>query len=695
MNAFPYGAVLKVQREFSLDTIKAKLDDMKRCGMNLAVIWPAVFWWEDRADPAYPFRTGLEILEHARKIGMKIIMELAGQITALEYAPDFVMKPDYYAVKRDGIARSESFVFDYLNFNHPEVKTLIRKSFTEIAGAYKDCEALYGYDIWNETMFTSYDRYTLQLYREWLERKYGTIEKLNAVWDRTYYDWSQIEFNFWLWPSVMPHVDWQQFRKANVGMILNEWRSYVKSVDPKRPVIADNIGSMVASDQFYQRPHDDWNAAENTDEYGISFYPKETPEGTPAYKRWQTFAGVHSATADGRFWISELQSHHRNMFRPGSAVHPHELKWWSLEAIAHGARGIVYWKWDPFIKGNQTAGRGLVDARGTFTPRAHAAADIAAALRRLPDNWSEYKPEQPRVAIVFDRLTQDFVKTYAIGAPEETSLYVHSVGGLYECLWELNIPAKFITPEDLVQGKANEYRVGPDLARAVRAYVEQGGTVVADGKFGIIREDGLLNENLPGGDLNPLLGCRLIDIDSQQLDIELRGDAGDEGSGLLLPGYFERNMLAVENERAEIWGRHPDGLPSVVASSAGKGRIIYISTMVWYGYNREPKRSLLDWMRRLDERYGMSLHPGSGDSPLKWRTMTGDGGMLLFVFNYSGEAVESEIVLHTRTMETVRSVMELTGSHEGASAVRHGDQLAVSVRVPGNDVAVYKLSWRD
>src|SRR5947199_235176 len=77
--------------------------------------------------------------------------------------------------------------------------------------------ALYGYVILNETMFTSYDRYTLQLFRAWLEAKYSTIERLNDVWDRAYRDWNQIEFTYWLWASVMPFVDWQQFRKANMG----------------------------------------------------------------------------------------------------------------------------------------------------------------------------------------------------------------------------------------------------------------------------------------------------------------------------------------------------------------------------------------------------------------------------------------------------------------------------------------------
>ncbi|WP_127579601.1 hypothetical protein [Paenibacillus koleovorans] len=113
------------------------MDDMKRCGMNIAVIWPAVFWWENKAHAHYPFQTGIEILQYAEQIGMQVIMELAGQITALEYAPDYLMKEDYYTVKLDGTYDKTKLVFDALNYNHPEVKQLIKKNFSEAAQAYK------------------------------------------------------------------------------------------------------------------------------------------------------------------------------------------------------------------------------------------------------------------------------------------------------------------------------------------------------------------------------------------------------------------------------------------------------------------------------------------------------------------------------------------------------------------------------
>lgn len=62
--------------------------DMHALGMNTVVVWPAVYWWEPQGEH-YPCQTGRDLLADAEEIGIGVIMELAGQITAMEYAPDF------------------------------------------------------------------------------------------------------------------------------------------------------------------------------------------------------------------------------------------------------------------------------------------------------------------------------------------------------------------------------------------------------------------------------------------------------------------------------------------------------------------------------------------------------------------------------------------------------------------------------
>lgn len=697
VNQFPYGTVYKVQREHSMEDIAVTLRQIKELGMNFVVIWPAVFWWEDKTLSGYPYHTGQEILKLAQTIGLRVVMETAGQVPSLEYAPDFRMKPEYFATGENGQPVHHSQSFDYINYNHPDVKRMMKNYLTEIAQAYKDYPALHGYDIWNETMFASYDAHTIHLFREWLQNKYGTIAELNRVWDRAYQDWSEVQITRWLWASVMPFVDLQQFRKQTIGMLLKEWRDIIRETDSSHPVIADNIGSMLARDEFYYRPHDDWTTAANVDEYGISFYSKENMQGTRPSLRWQNFVGIHSAAPTGRYWISEMQSHNRNMFNPTSVVYPHEIKQWNWEAIAHGAKGIIYWKWHPFIKGVQTAGRGLVNAKGEYTQRALAAERIAGILHAHDKAFTEYEPELPSAAILYDTLSLDFSKSYTQTMPSEQRIYHESLAGLYEGLWECSIPVKFIKPEDVISQQVerfpvlfvtNQINIGPSLAAALRHYVEQGGTLICDGKFGEIGDDGILNRHLPGGELGELLGFEQVDIDPLDLDIHY----SLEDAEAVMPGFFEKKCLHVSkdgSDRVETIGFYGDGSPAMIRSTAGTGQVLFISTFLWYGYWKKRDPRLLDFIRRLDKQLNLSLHRTNNDN-LKYCTMQGDDGKLLFVFNYGSESEMGDIEVSGVPWNRC-SILELYTEQLRESDTQEG-QLTVHVEIEPQDVCIYKIS---
>lgn len=250
MSKYPYGAVLKVQREDSRGDLRHHLERMRDVGCTIVVVWPAVYWWEDPLEAGYPYQTGHYLLRTAGELGLDVIMELGGQITSLEYAPDFKMSKDLLVQDMHGHPVELDWSYYAINYNHPKVREMVTDAFRDIATEYRVHESLYGYDVWNETMFTSYDEHTLERFRGWLKEKYGTIPALNDSWERVYKQWSDVRFTNWHWASVMPYVDWEEFRKDNIGMILDEWRSAVKESDADRPVLADNVGSMVVNGQW-------------------------------------------------------------------------------------------------------------------------------------------------------------------------------------------------------------------------------------------------------------------------------------------------------------------------------------------------------------------------------------------------------------------------------------------------------------
>lgn len=695
-NEFMYGVVFKVEREQKMEDIQNSLKAMKEVGFDTVVVWPAVYWWEEKG-PDYPYGTGKALLEYAGKIGISVIMELAGQITALEYAPDFLCKEDYYCVDRKGCKDLGTISYGYLNFNHPQVQALIEKQYTEVAEAYREYPALRGYDIWNETQFTSFDAYTLNCFRVWLKEKYRTLEQLNDAWDRVYDAWEQVQFTPWMWASVTATVDYQQFHKDNIGMILQYMCKAVEKADTQHLILADNIHATVAMDAYYDRPSDDWGVAKEVDRYGISFYPKFFSKHTPAVRRHQIMAGAHSAAKDGVFSISEMQTHHASMFNPDGSVSPKELWQWCWEAVSHGAKGLIYWKWDPFRKGVQTGGRGLVDHGGRETVRTKVARQIHQVLEEEP-LFETAMPETETAAILYDRLNHDFTKAYTmgfrgtgIGAPD--SIYLDSLAGLYQSLWRQNIPVKFVTPEQICGGEIQKTKVlfvttqvtmNRELSQALLTYVENGGICVCDGKFGEVDGQGLLYRQIPGEGLSEALGFEMLDFEEGDLEFQI--------NGAVVQGGHDRRQISLENSGAEAIGIYKDGRPAVIRADYGKGSFYYVSTFVWYACHCQGENGAGKLIELLEKRCNLKSVSVSAEDIFCQR-LDDKKESLIFAFSYgTGEACgEFSVENHWGKEVSVRELLE---GREVKPTCRDG-RIYFSYEIPEGGTAIFKIMGND
>ncbi len=626
IDKFCYGSVLKVTREDTLADIERNFLIMKECGFDTTVIWPSSFWWEEKTEE-YPFRTGKEILRIAERVGMNIIMELAGQLTVQEYIPDFLMKDEYYATDLYGHRDPGQAGFGFLSYFHPEVNALICEHFEKTATAYKDFPALVGYDVFNETMFRCFDKYTINEFRKWLTRKYGTIEKLNQVWERTYTDFSQIDYQSWKWMSVMSEVDYAQFRKDSISLFLKNWCDAVLKADNTHPLIADNIGSMVNRNHEYGRPQDDYALKELADEIGMSFYPKQVYGCEEPAQRWLTFEGYFDASKRQGFMISEMQTHIQTLFNPTTVVHPHELKQWCLEGIAGGAKALVFWMWRPFNKGLQTLGRGIVDYKERPTPRF----DVACEIKKIIDEIGTVKPKKARVAIVYEPICDDFQRSYTKGYGDtvDQKIYLSSILGVYKAMFDCNIPCDIIRLSEIEDYEAiiftNHIVLDKKDGDRIAEFVKNGGKVVIDGKFGIVDSESMLHKNIPGGDFSKIIGTDYIDTDYLSLDFNYNGEN--------VRGYYGRDIMALLGAKADA--AFSDGTPAVVTNKVGNGSVTSINTYLYYGHATKADESVVRFTRSLFEKLG--IQSISDNRFVKLRLCENKDGDVLFLFNYSDE----------------------------------------------------------
>ncbi len=600
-----HGAVLLLEDDETRDGMRAKCESMRALGLNTAVVWPPVFYKDGKRD----FSIQRALLDCAAETGLKVVVELTGQVADLEYLPDCDWRPEYCVTDADGRPALMQNGLGECNYNHPGVRARHAEFFRETVMAYRDHPALLAWDIWNETHFLSFDEYTRAAFRRWLEKKYVRIEALDSAWKKSYTSFEQIRHDPITWASIVPDTDLEEFRTDNLADIAAEWRDIVRAADPDHPVFADNVMSNAVWSEF-GRGTDDWKLASRVDLFGVSFYPKtggRLLKENAAWLRNLTFAGAYSA-GGGKFMVAEMQSHCYSEIFTAERVSPEELTSWSLEALFQGSRGCVYWKWEPFKAGFQLGGRGLALSDGTLSRRADAVRAFSAFLAEHPDARS-LEPVA-RAAVVYDRLSNFTVKAV-------NNRVRHIIGddqcararfGAVKTAAERGVPVAVVTPEQILRDGCGmrvlilpyQLALTPEFAGALETYAADGGLLVLSFPFGDIDGRGRLARDLPGGPLNALLGARTLDNSADTL----RGE--------------ELEVQEVEVAGAEVLLRTDSGRPLVLCREIGKagGAVLYVASPFWNDAFDKGRRACADFVWDEILRRRPEAVPVAADTPV-------------------------------------------------------------------------------
>ncbi len=575
-----YGTVFLLDRDASDEHVDKHFAKMTELGLNTIVIWPPLFY----ENGEMYFDKHLKAMNIAGKHGLELVIELTGQVPNLEFWPDCMYDEDVMVQDHDGSVVHGQNGLGELNFNHPRVQQRLREFIHACANTYKNHHVLKAWDVWNETHFKSFDPYTMKKFHSWLEKKYCSIGELNRVWSKSYTNFDQIYVDPVLWASIAPQVDWEAFRCDNLAAIVKFLCDCVHEVDDAHPCIVDNVMSNAGWHEV-DRGTDDWLVAQNTDLYGISFYPKTggrlLKDNSP-WLRSLNLAGARSA-GGGSFMISEFQSHTYSEIGVSERVSPSELLHWNFEALSHGANGIVYWKWAPFRWGMQIGGRGLVSADGRETPRADAAQRVAALLRDKPELCAG-KPVDDQVGILFD---QNVVRV--LGATNNriadlvgTDQLHRGVFGAYRALHRQNIHPRILTPEQLTAATDLKtlilpYQIAIDstTSEALTEFVRNGGTVMVSFPFASFNDNCMLQEELPGGPLQELLGVRHED------NLAVDSITWKDGKTFSLDCSLDIQRVSIQAaDRVETVAT-AEGVPLLLSIACGKGRIFCGAAALW------------------------------------------------------------------------------------------------------------------
>ena len=409
-----------------------------------------------------------------------------------------------------------------LCFHHKAIREEGERYLKMFIGALKDRKAVLCYDCWNEPHLEPawicdywsnmgdrlycYCDESKAAFREWMKKKYKTIENINKVWGRMFTDWEDLKpptrhgtyadwmdwFRFWF-DSLKEHMQWRY--------------DIIKSVDPDR-IVASHSGAVPP---FLARPNaciHNWKLAQPVDVWGTSFAPK--------FHNWTlgecagTMDASRSAAGDKPFWISEMSGgtvYKGRGFWKSPATRPKDVRAWNWLAIAYGAKAIMYWCYLTETTGPEAGSFGLVRLNGDLTDRSLEAKKQNEIIQKYSSVIMDYMPES-QVAILYDPDNSSLL--FAMENGDE--LYSQSHIGYYKAVWKNDVFARYVT-YDTIDNIKEKLLIIPmcmtiteKAAEKVRDFVANGGTVICEARTGLFDERGYLQPDIPSRNLTEVAG---------------------------------------------------------------------------------------------------------------------------------------------------------------------------------------------
>lgn len=483
-------------------------------------------------------------------------------------------------------------------FTCPTNKTYRRLSLaiaTEMARTFASTPGVIGWQIDNElTLGESprcYCRFCRQGFQQWLQGNYGTLRSLNEAWGTVF--WSQTYTSFEQIPVPLPSgappnpglaLDYDRYQSHANVTFLEEQLTMLRKLCPTHFVTTNNVSltDTINSRDLYR----------NLDFFSGDNYPgffatvadnsDSAMSGSPELLApFIAFSHDYSRSIkNGKpFFIMEEQTGKAGQPTFSPQPEPGQLRLWSFQAIAHGAMGINYFRWDTANFGAEEYWHGLLNHDRSRSPGFEEAQRTIREMKSLgPDllnakyvadvalcvdpnsGWAlRIQPGHPKLKSYLTELIPWYASIAAAGsgvdivdATNDLSTYKILFGPLM-------------------------YVVSRQQAGRIREFVERGGTFIAGFRLGVKDEHSRIVEVPLPGLLREVMGITVQDyqpiysekqrvrfgglLAGADADCHVWADILDSGSADILATYTDRAYA---------------GKAAITSHTFGKGKAVYL-----------------------------------------------------------------------------------------------------------------------
>src|SRR5712692_4126025 len=325
-------------------------------------------------------------------------------------------------------------------------------------------------------------------FRIWLHARYHSLDGLNDAWGTDF--WSQ---HYYHWDNILPPrispaqnnpgqcLDYQRFMSDSLLTCYRIEADILHEITPDIPITTNLMVPFKPADYFTWAPH--------LDIITFDSYPANT---TPPRELALTHDLMRSLKHGQPHLVMEQAPSQVNWMAQNPQKRPGHTRLQSLQAVARGADGVMYFQWRQSRAGAEKFHSAIVSHEGSERGRIfREAAQIGVELQRLsPAVVGSHISS--RVAILMD--WQNWWAVEYLPGPSDRLHYWEQIKVYYHALHRLNVALDIVSPDGDLSAYSLVlapllYMLRAGVAQKIERYVENGGIFLTTFFSGIVDQN--------------------------------------------------------------------------------------------------------------------------------------------------------------------------------------------------------------
>lgn len=621
-------------------------EDLSRMLENgIRTVRIAEFAWSkiEPREGEFDYRFFDRFLDLTDRMGMQVIF---GTPTATPPAWLTTKYPEVLNARQDGVLYRHGARRHY-NYNSPVYQKLGSRIVEKAAEHYAKRKSVIGWQIDNELnceLSEFYSESDTLAFREFLKKKYGTLEALNdawgtVFWNQTYTDWEEIYVpRTTCSDSTNPHevLDYLRFISDSccrfAKMQSDILRKYIK---PGDFITTNGLFGNLDNHRMREESLDfiTYDSYPNF-AYCLDAYRKDDPMKD---RKWSRNLAQTRAVSP-IFGIMEQQSGANgwNTRMEAPTPKPGQLTLWTMQSIAHGADYVSYFRWRTATMGTEIYWHGILDYSGRDNRRLREVRSVYEKLEKLQEAAGAGYQAKVGILTDYDNIFDSQLDVWH-GRVEKASQKA-----LFEACQLTHTPFDYCYLDHVEDaGELAGYEVlfyphatimNEKKKELLEAYVRNGGTLVVGCRSGYKDMTGqCVMEKLPGL-LKEVTGTDIPEYTF--ISPEEGGKVTVDWDGTVIEAAVFSDLLAPE-EGAEVVGTYTSsyyaGTPALIRHPYGKGQAYYFGG----AFTEQTAEVFLEKLGVKSPYQEIVEVPAGCEISVREK----DGVKYLFILNYSDEAV--------------------------------------------------------